>query len=65
MFEVACWLVGWSVYLVGVVPLCLLLLVVWRRVRCPAPSSPRPLLKPDWAVDVVYLYQFPLGQDRR
>ncbi len=65
MLALACWLVGWGVYLVGVVPLSLLLLVLWRRVRSPAPSSPRPLLKQDWAADVVYLYQFPLGQARR
>lgn len=51
-------LLGWLVYLVGLLPLLLLLALVYKFKLKPAP--PKTLRKPDWEKDVVYLCQFPL-----
>ncbi|XP_023349687.1 failed axon connections [Eurytemora carolleeae] len=51
------WLISWIVYLFGLLPLGLVALISWKKLKG---KPERTLQKPDWKKDVVYLFTFPL-----
>jgi len=54
------WILNTFVYLVGLIPLLIICLVVYRKVKKLQKPAIRLLMKPDWKKDVVYLCQFPV-----
>jgi len=50
----------WTVYIVGLLPIIIILRLFYAYKLKPRDAAPRPLQKPDWVKDTVYLCQFPL-----
>lgn len=51
-------LLDWVVFLFGLIPILVFLLLLYRLKLRPTP--PKTIRKADWVKDVVYLYQFPV-----